>query len=140
MTVFSDAELAYLRDVQPMGRLATVGLDAIPHVMPLGMYRVDEATGTIDTLGRDLPATKKWRDVRRTGRAAIVFDDVLPPWQPRGIEVRGRAEAIEGPEPVIRIHPQRIVAWGLDPGGGRRARDVKVRGSRAPNERQEVSR
>ena len=38
-------------------------------------------------------------------------------WRPRGIEVRGSAEAIEKPEPVIRSHPRRIVAWGIDTGG-----------------------
>ncbi len=130
MSPFSATELAYLRDVRPMARLATVGLDGVPHVMPLGMYRVDEETGAIDTLGRDLPDTKKWRDVQHTGRAAIVFDDVVPPWHPRGIEVRGKAEAIDGRAPVIRIHPHRIVAWGLDPDRPRYARDVTIRASR----------
>lgn len=130
MSVFTDAELAYLRELKPMGRLATVGLGGVPHVMPLGSYRVDEATGAIDTLGHDLPSTKKWRDVERTGRAAIVFDDVVPPWQPRGVEVRGRAEAIDGREPVIRIYPHRIVSWGLDPDHSRYARDVAIRSSR----------
>jgi pyridoxamine 5'-phosphate oxidase family protein len=51
--------------------------------------------------------------VARTGRAAIVIDDVRPPWRPRGVEVRGRAEAIVEP-PMIRIHAERIVSWGLD--------------------------
>jgi pyridoxamine 5'-phosphate oxidase family protein len=125
MNAFTAAELAYLGDVHPMARLATVGDDGVPHVMPLGMYRVDDVTGVIDTLGRELTTTKKWRDVQRTRRAAIVVDDVLPPWQPRGIEVRGRAEAIDGPEPVIRIHPARIVAWGVEPDGRRHARDVE---------------
>ena len=61
----------------------------------------------------------------RSGRAAIVVDDVLPPWQPRGVEVRGHAEAVDGPQPSIRIRPTRIVAWGLDDtGGARNARDV----------------
>ena len=64
----------------------------------------------------------------RNGRAAVVVDDVRPPFRPRGIEVRGRAEAIDGPEPVIRIHPERIVAWGLDETETmRNARDVKPR-------------
>jgi pyridoxamine 5'-phosphate oxidase family protein len=61
----------------------------------------------------DLTRTRKFRDVARTGRAALVIDDVLPPWQPRGVEVRGRAEAIEGDAPVIRIHPDRVVTWGI---------------------------
>ena len=42
-----------------------------------------------------------------------------------GIEVRGSAQAIDKPEPVIRIHPQRIVAWGIGAGGlGRNSRSV----------------
>jgi pyridoxamine 5'-phosphate oxidase family protein len=129
MSIYTEAELAYLRDVHPYGRLATVGADGTPHVTPLGMYTVDDVTGVIDTRGRDLTATKKWRDVGRTGRAAIVFDDVPPPFSPRGIEVRGRAEAIDDGGPVIRIHPERIVAWGLDATAGlRNARDVRPRG------------
>jgi len=128
MSAFTDAELAYLRDVHPMARLATVGRDGTPHVMPIGMYHVNERTDAIDTSGRDLATTKKWRDVQRTGRAALVADDVLPPWSPRGVEVRGRAEAIDGPEPVIRIFPERIVGWGLDEtSGGRNGRDVEAR-------------
>lgn len=62
--------------------------------------------------------SKKFRDVRRSGRAAIVVDDLAStePWRPQGIEVRGSAEALEDPRPLIRIHPERIVAWGLDTG------------------------
>jgi pyridoxamine 5'-phosphate oxidase family protein len=77
--------------------------------------------------GHQFAATKKFRDVARTGRAAIVVDDVLAPWQPRGVEIRGHAEAISDPEPAIRIRPRRIVGWGLDdPGFGRRhARSVE---------------
>jgi pyridoxamine 5'-phosphate oxidase family protein len=92
------------------------------------MYRLDEGSDVIDTMGGQLTTTKKWRDVIRTGRGAIVVDDVLPPFRPRGIEVRGRAEAIEGPEPMIRIYPERIVAWGLDDMATmRNARDVQPR-------------
>ena len=132
MSVFTDAERAYLRDVHPMARLATVGGDGTPHVMPIGMYRLDDATDSIDTMGRDLTTTKKWRDVHGTPRAAVVVDDVLPPFRPRGIEIRGRAETIDGPEPVIRIHPERIVAWGLDETGTmRNARDVQPRAAGA---------
>jgi len=79
---------------------------------------------TIDIGGSDLAETKKFRDVARSGRAAIVVDDVGDGegWQPRGIEVRGRGEAIAMPTPLIRIHPERIVSWGLP--GGRSARSV----------------
>jgi len=130
MSAFTHAERDYLRDVHPMARLATVGRDGTPHVMPIGMYTLDDATDAIDTGGRELPTTKKWRDVVRSGRAAIVVDDVLPPFSPRGIEIRGRAEVIDGPQPVIRLHPERIVAWGLDDTGAmRNARDVAARGA-----------
>jgi len=61
-------------------------------------------------------------DRERHRRAAIVIDDVLPPWQPRGIEIRGHAEAVPGPPAMIRIYPTRIISWGLD--GGRYARNV----------------
>jgi pyridoxamine 5'-phosphate oxidase family protein len=124
--VFTDAERAYLIDVHPMARLATVGADGTPHVMPIGMYSIDPQTDAVVTSGRDLEATKKWRDVVRSGRAAIVFDDVLPPFRPRGIEIRGRADALAEPEPAIRIYPERIVAWGLDDTVGlRNARTVE---------------
>jgi pyridoxamine 5'-phosphate oxidase family protein len=75
----------------------------------------------------DLMRTKKFRDARRTGRASIVIDDLasIDPWAPRGIEVRGRAEIVEQPRPLIRIHPERIVAWGLE------SEDVGRRHSRA---------
>ena len=58
-----------------------------------------------------------------------MIDDVLPPFRPRGIEICGRAELIGQAQPVIRIHPERIVAWGLDATPGRRnARDIAPSG------------
>lgn len=128
MPVFSEAEKAYLTtspDERRLGRIATVGVDGGVHVTPVG-WTPDLETGVIEVRGINLAATKKFRDVARTGRAAIVIDDVIPPWQPRGVEVRGRAEAVEHPEPVIRIHPERVIGWGLDDDGidSRNARDV----------------
>jgi pyridoxamine 5'-phosphate oxidase family protein len=114
MAAFSDRELAYLHGERRLGRLATVGKDGTPHVVPVG-WRYDERHGSIDVGGHDFERTKKYRDVRRSGRAAIVVDDLASttPWRPRGIEVRGRAEALDGDRPLIRIHPDRIVSWGL---------------------------
>ncbi len=125
MSVFTDAELHYLRGERRLARLATVGRDGTPHVAPVGWsYNADH--DAIDIGGYSLERTKKYRDVRRTGRAAIVIDDVVPPWQPRGVEVRGRAEAIDQPTPLIRLHPERIVSWGIDSHvlGERNARTV----------------
>ncbi len=129
MSLFTDTELTYLTTERRLARIATVGRDGTPHIAPVG-WSLDLDEGVIQVRGHNLSATKKFKDIARTGRAAIVIDDVLPPWQPRGIEIRGRAEAIERPEPVIRIHPKRIVSWGLDDGGfgSRNARDVSIAG------------
>jgi pyridoxamine 5'-phosphate oxidase family protein len=115
MSAFSDAELGYLEEERRLGRVATVGADGTPHVVPVG-WRYNAEHDSIDVGGRDFERTKKYRDVKRTGRAAIVVDDLAStnPWRPRGVEVRGRAEAIDGARPLIRIHPDRVRSWGID--------------------------
>jgi pyridoxamine 5'-phosphate oxidase family protein len=121
MSSFTQAEIDYLQG-QQLGRLATVNESGEPHVVPVG-FRHNAELDTIDIGGHNLGKSKKFRDAARTGRAAFVVDDVLPPWQARGIEVRGRAEVFEeGGEDVnsdfdaelIRLHPTRIVGWGID--------------------------
>jgi pyridoxamine 5'-phosphate oxidase family protein len=116
MGVFTEAELRYLAGGQQLGRIATVGADGTPHAVPVG-WIYNAARETIDIGGHELERTKKFRDVERTGRAAIVIDDLesTDPWRPRGIEIRGRGEAIALPTPLIRIHPERIVTWGIGP-------------------------
>jgi pyridoxamine 5'-phosphate oxidase family protein len=129
MSVFSDAELDYLGS-QRLGRLATVGQDGMPHVVPVA-FRHNPEADTIDIGGHDFAKRKKFRDVERTGVAALVVDDVLPPWQPRAVEVRGEAITLDSggkginerfDDPIIRITPTRIVSWGLE--GGFQARSV----------------
>jgi pyridoxamine 5'-phosphate oxidase family protein len=129
MSVFTDAELRYLTGGRQLGRIATVGADGTPHVVPVG-WIYNAARDTIDVGGHELERTKKFRDVARSGRAAIVIDDLAStdPWRPRAIEIRGRAEAIALPTPLIRIHPERIVSWGLE--GGRSSRSVAGRSPR----------
>ncbi|MPY79597.1 MAG: PPOX class F420-dependent oxidoreductase [Actinophytocola sp.] len=125
MTVFTQNELTYLSE-RRLGRIATTGPDGTPHVTPVG-WRVDADEDVIEVGGINLPGTKKFRDVARTGRAAIVVDDLasVDPWRPRGIEIRGRAEAIAEPTAVIRVTAERIVSWGLDGTGHRNARSVE---------------
>jgi len=96
-------------------RIATFGKDGTPHVVPVG-WRLNGELDTIDVTGRDFDRTKKLRDAQRSGRAAIVIDDLasIDPWRPRGIEMRGRAEVLTGERPLIRIHPERIVSRGLE--------------------------
>jgi len=116
MSAVSDAELAYLLGERRLARVATVGKDGTPHVVPVG-FSYNPEHDVIDIGGRDFAQSKKYRDVKRSGRAAIVIDDLasIDPWRPRGVEVRGRAEAIEGDRPLIRIHPERVRSWGVDP-------------------------
>ena len=122
MSVFTDEEIEYLEG-QLLGRLATGGPDGQLHVVPVS-FRYNAELDTIDIGGHDFARTKKFRDVARSGRVAIVIDDLAStdPWRPRAVEVRGRAEAIALPTPLIRIHPERIVSWGLE--RGRSARTV----------------
>ena len=121
MSNFTAKEIEYLQS-QRLGRLATVNAQGDPHVVPVG-FRYNPELDTIDIGGLNNGATKKFRDARRQGRAAFVVDDVLPPWQPRGIEIRGRAETHSAggqavnknfsPE-IIRIFPKHIISWGLE--------------------------
>jgi len=145
--VFTEAEIAYLK-IGPLrgqlGRLATVGPDGRPHITPLGVT-YDPGTRTIvlgGYAGTNMAASKKFRDARRHPDVALVVDDLaaIEPWTPRGIEIRGRAETFtEGGEEVgrrldpvmpwdpawIRIHPRRILSWGIEPGSSELvARDV----------------
>jgi pyridoxamine 5'-phosphate oxidase family protein len=115
MSVFTDPELAYLTGERHLARIATVGKDGTPHVVPVG-WTYNGEQDTIDVGGRQLEQSKKFRDVARSGRAAVVIDDLAStdPWRPRAVEVRGRAEAVDEPEAIIRIYPERIASWGLD--------------------------
>jgi len=121
MSVFTDAELDYLAG-QRLGRIATVGADGQPHVVPTS-FRYNADYDAIDVGGMRMSQTKKVRDVRQAGRATIVVDDVLPPWRPRMIEIRGTAEVLASggkafgdnfEDTVVRIHPARIIAFGIE--------------------------
>jgi pyridoxamine 5'-phosphate oxidase family protein len=110
----TSAERAYLES-QPLGRLATVDARGRPHIAPVG-FTFNPTTGTIDIGGYNMAMTAKFAHVRRAGVAALVVDDVLPPWRPRGVEIRGRAEALDrapdAPRGLIRLHPDRVYSWG----------------------------
>ncbi|MFF5213071.1 PPOX class F420-dependent oxidoreductase [Streptosporangium sp. NPDC000396] len=130
---FTQAELDYLAG-QTLGRLATVSPGGVLQNSPTTFHH-NPATGTIDIYGRAMGATRKFRNVQANGQVAFVVDDVasVNPWSVRGVEIRGVAEAIEDHDPpmpyysreVIRIHPKRIISWGVDPSQeGMKGRDV----------------
>jgi pyridoxamine 5'-phosphate oxidase family protein len=123
MSAFTPAEIAYLQS-QRLGRLATVGPDGQPHVVPV-TFRYNPDLDAIDVGGHGFAGSKKYRDAGRNPRAAFVVDDVpsVDPWRARGIEVRGEAETLAtgGKEimpgfadEMIRLRPRRIVSWGIE--------------------------
>ncbi len=123
VSAFTLAEIAYLQS-QRLGRLATVGPDGQPHVVPVG-FHYNPDLDTIDIGGHDFAKRKKFRDVQRNPRVAFVIDDIrsVNPWRVRGIEIRGEAEVLEtggtdimpGFDPeMFRIKPKRIVSWGIE--------------------------
>jgi pyridoxamine 5'-phosphate oxidase family protein len=123
MSVFTDGELDYLRTGR-LGRIATVGPDGQPHVVPVTFhYNADE--DAIDVGGVSFGETKKWRDARRNPRVTFLLDESWGSGA-KAIEVRGTAEAHEtGGDKIhprfqnftpqfLRIRPHRIVSWGID--------------------------
>jgi pyridoxamine 5'-phosphate oxidase family protein len=118
---FTPGELEYLAS-QRLGRLATAQPDGTLQVSPVG-FRYNPGAGTIDIGGYHMSASRKFRNVADNGRVALVIDDVasVQPWRVRCLEIRGRAEAIDGPGgtadvdgSIIRIHPQRIISFGIE--------------------------
>lgn len=121
MSKFSAAEIEYLQS-QPLGRLATVNEKGDLHVVPVG-FRYNPEHDTIDIGGVDIAPTKKYREALGHGRVAFVVDDVLPPWQPRLVEVRGTVQGVsEGGKAIrehfapdiLRITPTHIVSMGIE--------------------------
>jgi pyridoxamine 5'-phosphate oxidase family protein len=115
---FTPEELAYLKS-QPLARLATVGTDLQPDVVPVGI----EYDGTYLYVGGHDPArTRKVLNVRNGNqRVALVVDDLVStnPWSPRYVRIYGTAEVIErdgrfGPGVYLRITPTVSWSWHLD--------------------------
>lgn len=121
MTSFTQPELDYLAS-QRLGRLATVDRRSAPQNNPVGFSVADD--GTVVIGGWNLAQSRKFRNLAGNDRVSLVVDDLasVDPWRVRGVEIRGRAEAVTDVEPAranmsreqIRIHPGRIISWGLD--------------------------
>jgi pyridoxamine 5'-phosphate oxidase family protein len=113
---FTAAELAYL-STQRLGRLATAQPDGTLQVSPVG-FRYHAGLATIDIGGFKMAASRKFRNVAANGRVAFVVDDLpsVDPWRVRCLEIRGVGEALAPPggDALIRIHPRRIISFGID--------------------------
>jgi pyridoxamine 5'-phosphate oxidase family protein len=114
--------VAYLA-TQRLGRLATVDRNGAPQNNPVG-FRYNPDLGTIDIGGRNMGASRKFRNLAANPQVAFVVDDLasVQPWRPRMVEIRGHAEALRGQDygqgfsaEIIRVHPDRVISFGLDP-------------------------
>jgi pyridoxamine 5'-phosphate oxidase family protein len=99
--MFSNAELEFLRS-QRLARVATVGPNGWPHVMPVIFALDDEGRFEFDADG------VKLRNLTAEPRVALVVDASGPK---RGVAVQGRASVI-GHERA-RLEPERKFSWGL---------------------------
>jgi len=115
---FTEDEVAYLTS-QPLARIATVGDDDQPDVVPVGV----EFDGTYLWVGGRAPErTRKFINVRAGhAKVALVVDDLVTtdPWTPRFLRVYGTAELMErpgrfGPGTYMRITPEISWSWNLE--------------------------
>jgi pyridoxamine 5'-phosphate oxidase family protein len=128
MSAFTDAEIEYLTSSQ-LGRLATVGPDGQPHIVPV-TFIFHAGEDAIDIGGLFFGASKKWRDAQHNPKVCFLVDESWGSGA-KGIEIRGDAELHETGGDAInlrfsqfapqffRIRPRRIVAWGIDPSPGK---------------------
>ena len=66
--MFTKAQRDYLAGGRQLARLATVGRDGTPHVVPVS-FIYNAVRDTIDVTGYELERTKKFRDVKRAPAA-----------------------------------------------------------------------
>jgi pyridoxamine 5'-phosphate oxidase family protein len=115
----TNAELAYLA-TQRLGRLATIQPNGTLQISPVG-FRINRALGVLDIGGMNMAASQKFRNIANDDRVSLCVDDIagVNPWRVRCVEIRGRGEALLEPTqpaidgPIIRVHPVRIIGWGL---------------------------
>ena len=137
MSAFTPTEIDYLNS-QGLARLATVGPDGQPHLVPV-TFSFNAEEDAVDVGGVNFGETKKWRDAQRNPKVTLLLDDVLrDPRRARALEVRGRAVALATgggkinprfpnfAEEFLRIRPTRILSWGLEDGEGARPTEFRV--------------
>lgn len=113
---FTNSELEYLSG-QHLGRMATIQPDGTLQVSPV-VFKYNAEYESIDVSGYNLTKSRKFKNIADNGKVAFVVDDLasVQPWRPRCVEIRGHAEALADAVggPIIRIHPQRVISFGID--------------------------
>ncbi len=117
---FTDEEIAYLRS-QPFGRLATLGAQEQPDVVPVAV-EFDGRDFWVGGTGEAVLRTRKVRNVAAGRRkVALVVDDVVSfePFVARGIRIYGVADGpvervgMVGPGLYLHIAPTVSWSWNL---------------------------
>ncbi|WP_433383690.1 PPOX class F420-dependent oxidoreductase [Actinoplanes sp. CA-142083] len=117
---FTDQEIAYLRS-QPVARLATVGREGQPDVVPLA-FEFDGTYFWVGGSGATVFATRKFRNVAAGNqKVALVVDDMVSfdPFIARSIRVYGVAEGpfdrigMVGPGHFLRVTPTISWSWNM---------------------------
>ena len=112
--LFTEPERTFLLGAR-LARIATASAIGVPDVAAV-TFVVDR--DTIVTGGYDITRTVRYRNLLANPLATIVIDDLasVEPWRPRGVKVRGSASIEEHRSGLkIRIVPQVVWSWGLDP-------------------------
>ena len=111
--MFTAEEVAFLVE-QRLGRIATASSNSEPDVAPVA-FSLDDGVIVID--GFDNTKTRKYHNIKSNPRASFVVDDLasVGPWRPRGVKVTGRVEIAGNDKPTLRITPETIWSWGINP-------------------------
>jgi PPOX class F420-dependent enzyme/OxyR family protein len=92
MSVFTPDEIEYLTS-HTLARLATVGPDGRPHVIPV-TFTFNDEEDAIDVGDIAFAKGKKWRDASQNQKVTLLVDDVIP--EPRRARTPARlAEGVE---------------------------------------------
>jgi len=129
----TEPEASFVRWAR-VARLASIGRDGMPHVVPVCPV-LDDDGRILVCLEKD---SVKHRNVSADPRVALVFDDYREDWGANAaVLVRGRAEFLEGADwerargslyekfiqyeplatidddPIVAIEPELVAGWGL---------------------------
>ncbi|MSP22832.1 MAG: hypothetical protein EXR66_07460 [Dehalococcoidia bacterium] len=123
---------AYLDNGPRWGRLATVGRDGYPHIVPLGYFRIDDAV-YVNMRGQRLV------NARRNGKICFTIDEGEGMGELKGVVIEGDGEVIDdqarvlelqrenarhkgtpedklptenrGGRPLLKIAPKKVASW-----------------------------
>jgi pyridoxamine 5'-phosphate oxidase family protein len=118
---FTQEEIAYLRS-QPLARVATIGTDGQPDVVPLA-FEFDGTFFWVGGSGATVVNTRKFRNIQAGNhQVALVIDDLVSfqPFIARGIRIYGHADrpvertGMVGPGIYTRITPTISWSWNME--------------------------